>query len=391
VWHLELSSADGDDSAEANALVSAVGQLNRPRLPSVPGRARFAGPAFHSAEWDHSVDLAGKRVAVIGTGASALQFVPEIAAEAAEVVVFQRTPPWLRSTPHYHHPVSEGARWLMEHVPYYAEWYRFALLAPGLHGVLEGWTVDPDYPPTERAVSALNDRIRATLTEAIHAQLTDAPELRDQVVPRYPVGGKRVLRDDGTWLRALKRDNVRLVTEPLREITATGLATADGTEYGADVLVYGTGFQASNFLTPMKVVGRGGVDLHTRWDGDARAYLGMTVPGFPNLFCLYGPNTNIGGQGGSIIFFSECEVTYVLDAVRHLLATGHRTMDVRPDVHDAYNAWVDEGNANRAWGWTSVTTWFQNEKGRSASQWPFPAQEFWRRTHRVDPADYDIR
>jgi 4-hydroxyacetophenone monooxygenase len=389
-WTLSVRAPEGQHRAQYTILVSAVGQLNRPKLPDIPGRSSYVGSAFHSAQWDHSVELTGKRVAVIGTGASAYQFIPEIAPDVSELLVFQRNPPWLRPTPHYHEPVPDSAMWLYEHVPYYAQWYRFWLFAPGLWGVLEGWIIDPQYPPTERAVSAVNDELRAMLTREIEAQTADNSELLSRVLPRYPVGAKRVLRDNGIWLNTLKRPNVRLITEPITKITPRGVVTRDALEHEVDVLIYGTGFQASQFLTPMKVTGRGGIDLHDMWDGDARAYLGITVPGFPNLFCLYGPNTNLVGQGGSIIYFSECAVTYLVDAIRVLLTTGHRAMDVRKHVHDEYNRWIDEGNANRTWGWSTVSSWYNNDKGRSSQNWPYTAQEYWQGTHQIDKSAYDM-
>jgi 4-hydroxyacetophenone monooxygenase len=389
-WTLTVRGPEGQQTVEYTMLVSAVGQLNRPKLPDLPGRTSFTGPAFHSAAWDHSVELTGKRVAVVGTGASAYQFIPEVAEDARELLVFQRTPPWLRPTPHYHEPVSDSAIWLYEHVPYYAQWYRFWLFAPGLRGVLEGWIVDPQYPPTERAISALNDQLRATLTLGIEDQIAHDPELLAQVLPKYPVGAKRVLRDNGIWLRTLTRNNVQLITEPIKAITSRGVVTSDDTEYEVDALIYGTGFQASRFLMPMKVTGRHGVDLHDMWGGDARAYLGVTIPGFPNLFCLYGPNTNLLGQGGSIIYFSECAVTYLVDSIRLLLETGKQAMEIRKDIHDDYNDWIDEGNANRAWGWSRVSSWYNNDKGRSPQNWPFTAQEYWRRTRQIEKSMYEM-
>ncbi|MYS89701.1 MULTISPECIES: flavin-containing monooxygenase [Streptomyces] len=385
-WSLEVTTDQGPVRDRARAVISAVGQLNRPRLPDIPGRDTFTGPAFHSARWDASVDLAGRRVAVIGTGASAFQFVPEIAEAARHLLVFQRTPPWMRPSPDYGKPLSEGALWLFRHVPHYAMWYRFVLAAPGLQGA--PWVVDPRYPVSERAVSAENERVRAVLVAAMEAQLSDAPELLPRVIPGYPVGSKRVVRDNGRWFATLKRDDVTLVTEPVTEIDAGGLRTADGARYAADVIVYGTGFQADRFLEPMSVTGRGGADLHKSWNGDARAYLGTTVPGFPNFFCLYGPNTNLVGQGNSILFFSECAVTYVMDALRRLTGPGRPCMEVRQDVHDRYNAWIDEATRERAWGWTSVRTWYVNEHGRSPQNWPFSALEYWQRTRAVDPGDY---
>lgn len=391
-WQVAVDTPEGPEVGESHVLITAVGQLNRPHVPDIPGRDSFAGPAFHSARWDDTVDLTGRRVAVVGTGASAFQIVPEIAPVVRELRVFQRTPPWLRPTPHYRAPLPESAHWLHEHVPFYAAWYRFWLLAPGLRGVLEGWVVDPDYPPSERAVSALNDQLRRTLTRAMEAQVEDAPELRPLVIPRYPVGAKRVLRDDGAWLATLKQDHVHLVTAGIEAVTPDGLRTTDGVDHPADVIVYGTGFLASRFLMPMRVTGRSGTDLHRIWGGDARAYLGVAVPRFPNLFCLYGPNTNLAGQGGSIFWFSECGVRYILDAVRVLLETGARAVEVRQDVHDDFNAWVDEGNANRAWGWSTVNTWHVNRlTGRSAQNWPYSPLEYWRRTRRLDPADYVVR
>ncbi|MEU7873539.1 NAD(P)/FAD-dependent oxidoreductase [Dactylosporangium sp. NPDC049140] len=387
-WRLTLDGPDGERTVTSTVLVTAVGQLNRPHVPGIPGLDEFTGPAFHSARWDHSVRLAGQRVAVVGTGASAIQFVPEIAKTAGELRIFQRTPPWLRPTPNYHQPVADGLRWLHEHLPYYSAWYRFWLLAPGLHHVLEGWVVDRDYPPSERAVSAVNDTLRATLTGYTRGQLAGRPDLERLVIPAYPVGAKRILRDNGTWIATLKRSNVRLVSERIERITPEGIRTTDGAEHPADVIIYGTGFAASQFLAPMTVTGRGGIDLHRSWNGDARAYLGLTVPGFPNLFCLYGPNTNLAGHGGSIIFLSECGVTYLLDAVRHLLGAPHRAVEVRRDVCDAFNAEVDAANAERAWGFSKAGGWFVNQAGRSAQNWPFPAQEYRRRTRRFDSAQY---
>jgi 4-hydroxyacetophenone monooxygenase len=210
-----------------------------------------------------------------------------------------------------------------------------------------------------------------------------------KVVPTYPVGAKRILRDNGVWARALKRDDVELVTTPIREITRDGVVTHDGHEHVVDVIVYGTGFQASKFLVPMTVTGREGRDLHEMWNGDARAYLGMTIPGFPNFFCLYGPNTNIV-INGSIVYFSECEVRYVLGCIELVLRGHHRALEVRKDVHDAYNERVDAENALMAWGASDVNSWYKNEHGHVAQNWPFSLLEFWQRTRRPDPDDYEL-
>jgi 4-hydroxyacetophenone monooxygenase len=389
-WNVVVRSAAGEEEVvAADAVVSAVGQLNRPSMPDIPGIDRFTGRSFHSARWDHSVDLGGLRVAVIGTGASAAQFIPIVADEAADLTVFQRTPAWFGPTPDYHAEVPDGLRWLSGHIPFYSQWYRFWIFWRTADGALPGVTVDPTWESTEGSISAENEMARLLLTEYLEAEFADAPDLLPKVMPAYPVGAKRILRDNGIWARTLKRPHVHLVTDSIREITATGVVTVDGTEHPADVIVYGTGFQASKFLTPMKVTGRSGTDLHDRWDGDARAYLGMTVPGFPNFFCLYGPNTNIV-INGSIVYFSECEVRYLLGSIRLLLEGGHRAMDVRPDVHDAYNERVDAANRQRAWGVSDVNTWYKNERGRVTQNWPFTLLEFWQRTKEPDPADYEF-
>jgi 4-hydroxyacetophenone monooxygenase len=388
-WTLVVRLPDGsEERVVAHAVVSAVGQLNRPNLPDIAGRDTFAGPSFHSARWDHDVGLRGKRVAVIGTGASAVQFVPEVAGYAEHLVVFQRTPPWLAPTPEYHDGVPHGLRWLYAHVPSYSEWNRFWIFWKMGDASLPNVRVDPQWSQVG-SVSAANDFMRAMLTAYLEAEFADRPDLVPKVVPTYPVGAKRILRDNGVWARALKRDNVELVGEPIREITRDGIVTRDGHEFAVDVIVYGTGFEASKFLMPMTVTGRGGVDLHEQWGGDARAYLGITIPGFPNLFCLYGPNTNIV-INGSIVYFSECEVRYVLGCIELLLRERHRALDVRKDVHDAYNERVDAENSRMAWGASDVNSWYKNEHGHVAQNWPFSLLEFWQRTLRPDPEDFEL-
>ena len=389
-WTLQVQHPDGrEESVAANALISAVGQLNRPLLPDIKGRDSFAGPSFHSARWDHSIDLRGKRVAVVGTGASAVQFIPEIAPRVGELLVFQRTPPWFGPTEDYHAVVEPGLRWLYAHVPSYSEWNRFHIFWKMGDGVLPGVRVDPDWEPKDRAVGLFNDILRQLLTEYLDSEFAERPDLREKVLPSYPPGAKRLLRDNGVWAGALKRENVELLTDAIREITPQGIVTADGVAHDVDVIIYGTGFQASKFLTPMTVTGRGGIDLHEHWDGDARAYLGVTVPGFPNLFCLYGPNTNIV-INGSIIYFSECGVRYILGCLGLLLEGGHRALDVRKDVHDEFNERVDAENSLMAWGCSTVNSWYKNEHGHVAQNWPFTLLEYWQRTLAPDPDDFEL-
>jgi 4-hydroxyacetophenone monooxygenase len=385
-----VCTVDGTGRAETapfEAVINATGQLNRPKLPDIAGFTSFTGPAFHSAEWRHDVDLTGKRVAVIGTGASAAQFIPIIAEQADHVLVLQRTPNWLAPTLDYHDDVAAGQRWLLHRVPYYGQWYRFWLFWRYAEGILPACAVDPLWDGGGHSVSAANEELRMLLGMYLGLCFGDRPDLLAKVMPDYPPAAKRIIRDNGIWATALKRYNVHLITDPIASILPTGVQMADGTVHDVDVLIYATGFQASRFLTPMRVTGRGGIDLHAQWDGNARAYLGIVAPNFPNFFMLYGPNTNIV-VNGSIIYFSECEVHYVMQCLRHILTTQARAIDCRPEVHDRYNARVDDGNRLMAWGASSVNSWYKSDSGRVAQNWPFSLLEFWQQTREVNAADY---
>jgi len=389
-WSVTGRHAQGTvESFVGNAIICAVGQLNRPRWPDIPGQEKFAGPSWHSARWEHEHDLAGKRIAVIGTGASAFQFVPRIAPDAGEVVIFQKSPPWVSPREEYYQDIPEGKHWLLNHVPYYAKWYRFLMFWRTAEGLLEHVRKDPDWNDTDLAVGRSNAELRAMLEAYIKEILADRPDLIATQIPDYPPAGKRMLVDDGTWLKTLKRDNVQVVTERITEITERGLKTADGVEHEVDVIVYGTGFYANRIAWPIEFHGIGGVELQQHWSGDPKAYLGVTVPGFPNLFLMYGPNTNIV-VNGSIIFFSECEMRYILGCLALLLEQGHAAMDCRQDVHDAYIERIDAGNANMAWGAPKVSSWYKNDQGRVTQNWPFTLKEFWEHTRRPDPNDYHL-
>ncbi len=390
LWRVTVRNHDGEsETLEANAVISAVGQLNRPKMPEIPGIDRFAGPSFHSARWDHGVDLAGKRVGVIGTGASAFQFVPIVAGEAQAVTIFQRTAPWVVPNPNYFRHVPEGMHWLLSHVPFYARWYRFATFWNAAEGLLHAVTAEPGWDHPEESVGAANAMLREALLANLRRELEGRDDLLEMCTPDYPPGAKRALIDDGTWLRSLRRENVRLTTDPIAEITERGVRCESGEQHEFDVLIYATGFKASDFLFPMRIYGRGGQELHEMWNGDPRAYKGISVPGFPNLFLCYGPNTNIV-VNGSIIFFSECEVRYILGCLAMLLDSGAKAIDVRREVHDAYNEKIDAGNRRMAWGQSSVNTWYKNAAGRITQNWPGTLLEFWQQTRAPDPQDYRL-
>ena len=390
-WEATLD-CDGDQTRERfSAVISAVGQLNTPRFPDIPGLEKFRGIAFHSARWEHQHDLTGRRVAVIGTGCSATQFVPVIAEQAAHLTVFQRTPNWLLPALDYREPTTESELWCFRNIPFYAKWYRFFLYrARALHGLLPFLYGDRNWHERDDAVGQANDELREAMTEYIREQTGDDTRLFEQLVPDYPPGGKRPVLDDGTWIATLRRNNVDLVTTGIERITPEGVLTTDGELHAVDVLIYGTGFAANEFLVDMEIVGRDGIELHQQWNGDARAYLGITVPHFPNFYCLYGPNTNIV-VGSSIIFFSECEMRYIMGCLKLQIEEGMEHIECRQDVHDAYNAAIDAANLERAWGAPNVSSWYKNAAGRVSQNWPGDHFEFWQSTREPDPADFISR
>ena len=391
-WDVVINAPAGaSETITARAVISAVGQLNRPNLPDIPGRDEFAGASFHSARWDHSVDYRGKRVAVIGAGASGFQIVPTIAGDVAELTVFQRTAQWMFPNPNYHEQVGPGVQWALRHLPFYGRWYRFLLFWPGCDGGLAAARVDPEWPHSNLAVSATNDITREIFTAWIAEQVGDDPELLAKVIPDYPATGKRTLQDNGSWLRALKRDNVELVREGIDHIDARGVVTASGERYDVDIIVYATGFQANKFLWPMDIIGRDGVVLSEQWGDEPKAYLGITVPNFPNLFCMYGPGTNLA-HGGSLIFHSECQIRYIAGCIKALVEGEHRSMEPRPEVHDAYYERTQRELEGLVWSHSSIRhSWFKNNEGRIHVLSPWRLVDYWTWTRAPNLDDFVIR
>lgn len=388
-WTVRTRGVDGTASAlEARAVISAVGQLDRPHLPAIAGRDQFSGAAFHSAEWDHSVDLHGKRVAMIGAGASGFQIAPAIAEDVAQLTVFQRTAQWMFPNPNYHEAVGAGVKWALRHLPFYGRWYRFLLFWPGCDKGLEAARVDPDYPDQRRAVSEINEITRLVFTEWITSQIGDDPELAAKVVPDYPATGKRTLQDNGSWLQTLTRDDVELVRTPIDHIAAEGVVTIDGVRHPADAIVFATGFQATEVLWPMTITGRDGRDLRALWGERPSAYLGITVPGYPNFFCMYGPGTNLA-SGGSLIFHSECQMRYISQCLDHLIAGGHRFMEPRQDRTDDWVRRSQKEMRKMVWSQPSIThSFYKNAHGEVYTLSPWRLVDYWTWTRVPDPSDF---
>ncbi|VTY38415.1 4-hydroxyacetophenone monooxygenase [Xylophilus ampelinus] len=388
-WRLTVRERSGGLREEVfDAVLTAVGILNRPSLPDLQGIESFKGTIVHSATWPSELDLHGKKVALVGTGASAFQIGPSIVDDVAQLTVFQRNPPWMLPTPTYHDDIRPGMQWLLQHVPYYGRWVRFWQFWIAVEGRLPLTEVEDDWDHPV-SVGRKNEELRQGCIRWLAGQYDDRPDLLAKMTPNYPPSAKRMLRDNGVWAAMLKRPHVELSTIGIDSVTPSGIRTADGETHDFDVLVFATGFKASDFLSPMKVVGRGGRDLHRDvWAGDCRAYLGITVPSFPNLFMLGGPNTAVV-INGSAIFSSECQVEYTMRALRYLLASGHKAIDCRATPYEDYNAWIDSGNLKRAWGAARTSSWYKNSNGRASQTWPYGLLEYWNVTAQFEPQDYE--
>jgi cation diffusion facilitator CzcD-associated flavoprotein CzcO len=354
---------------DADAIVIATGQLHRPATPRLPGE--FAGHSFHSAEWDHGYDLRGKRVAVVGTGASAVQFVPVVAEQAAHLTVFQRTGNWF--LPRRNRPYPRAYRRLIERVGLVQRIRRAFVF-----GYLEVVTAAIRHPRTFGRLP----RLWSTLF--MRAQLRGHPELREKVWPDYTFGCKRVLFSS-SFLPALARENVELVTESIARLRPEGIETSGGKVHEVDCVIYGTGFRTVDFMFPMEITGAGGRRLRDAWSGGAHAHLGITVPGFPSMFVMYGPNTNT--SGGSIIAYLEAQAGYIRQGLE-LQRARAKALDVRPDVEAASDRAVQSRFAGTAW--TACDSWYRDETGRIVTNWPGYMREYFEATRRLDPEDFTL-
>jgi cation diffusion facilitator CzcD-associated flavoprotein CzcO len=360
---------------EAEVVVPAVGQLSEPVVPDLPGLGDFRGPAFHSAAWRHDVDLTGRRVVVVGTGASAVQLVPAIVDRVASMSVLQRTPPYVLAKPDTEYGALHHR--LVDRVPAAAAGERRAT-----------FEVTELYNRALGGRSAVTAPVMATIETAWKAQLRRQvrdPELRRALTPDYAIGCKRLLFSND-WYPALTRDHVEVVTEKAVSVSPTGVVTADGREHAADVVIWGTGFAATDFLRGITVTGRDGADLRETWTDGATAYLGVAVPRFPNLFCVYGPNTNLGGS--SIIGMLEAQAGWITEVVRAIADGRAGAVEVRPEPAAAYDREVQERLGQSAWA--GCDSWYR-DGGRITTNWPGRVREYRDRLARVDWTALDLR
>jgi 4-hydroxyacetophenone monooxygenase len=388
-WISTLKTGNGEETFESTALVSAIGQLNDPSRAHFKGEENFKGAILHSALWSDDVKLDGKHVAVIGTGATSMQLVPAIAGRVASVTVYQRSAQWARPVKGYADPISEGARWLLAHLPFYVQWYRFNMFWRYGDGLLPFLRKDPAWPHPERAVNKGNDRHRQELTDFILTELKDRPDLISKCVPTYPPYGKRILLDNN-WFKTLTRDNVELVTDPIDHFDRDGIVTADGERRPADVIVVATGFKVTEMAARLNISGRDGKNLREAWANDnPTAFLGLTVPDFPNFFCMLGPNAG-PAHGGSVIFQSECQSRYISACLVDMIEHDVAAIDVRPDVLDDYVRKVDAEHEGMIWTHPGMSTYYRNSSGRVFSAMPWRFVDYWRMTHDPDLGQYRL-
>jgi len=387
-WAVTLRLPDGSvEETEANIVISGTGIFNPLVFPDIEGLDSFAGPSFHTAAWRDDVDLTGKKVAIIGNGASCMQIGPEIQDKVEHLTIFQRSNHWAAPFEQFRKPVPEPMRFLFREVPIYQAWYRVRL----------GWTFndrtyaalhkDPNWEHPERSLNAQNDAHRAYFTKYIQSELGDRQDLFEKVLPTYPPFGKRMLMDNG-WYRMLRNPKVELVTERVTKVEPDALVTADGSRYEADVLVLATGFDVLRFITTFDAVGREGRSLREVWEDDnAKAYIGTVIPEFPNFFTLYGPNLQ-PGHGGSLIFVVEMQVNYIMSLIEQMAEQGLGSVEIRQDVHDAYNERVDAEHENMVWTHPGMTTYYRNERGRIVVNSPYRNVDYFAWTRHADLAEY---
>lgn len=381
-WELIVEDASGTSTVAVQALISAVGYLNQPKVPDFEGLETYRGETIHSAEWHPGVEYRGKRVNIIGTGASAYQIAPAIVDEVESLAVFQRSAPWMLPAPLYTEDVPPEREWLMENIPSYHRWLRLWEVWHSTIGKYALTKVDPDWSSPE-SVSEPNQRFRDALVARLHGQYVGHEHLLDKVIPTYPVGVKRMLRDNGDWARTLQSPSTTLVTAPIESFDENGIRTADGQHHPADLTIFATGFHGTNYLGTVDVRGRDGLSLKEFWGEESRALKGSTVPGFPNLFCLAGPNTGLVAIG-SQTFMTECSINYVVDCLRHLLVTGASALEPTQDAYDEYVQWVEEGNRGMAWAAVAERSWYRNASGTNTVVWPYSLLTYYQLTRAVD-------
>ena len=381
------SICHGEKKTESISIViSCVGQLNQPKVPEINGLKKFQGNMFHSSQWPNFDVISGKKVAVVGTGASAFQIVPSIAKSCKELTIFQRSPPWMFPNPQYHEEVDDGKKWLLKNLPFYSRWYRFLLFYPGSDQLLDSLFIDPAWKVRSDSINQKNDAMRELFTAAMLGQISDQ-SLVDKVIPDYPPFGKRMLQDNGAWLQALHLPNVTLLSEGVECISSKGVVSS-GKELEFDTIIFATGFRAQDFFSPINI--DGGSGSYDKIYGDSpRSYLGITFSSMPNFFAMYGPGTNLA-HAGSIIFNSECQINYICSAIKYMLSNNFKVIRVKPEIEKQYQDRFDKRHEKMVWQHSKVSSWYQNSKGKVVTTSPWRLVEYWNWTNKFNQDDYEF-
>lgn len=392
VWRIRYETDDKTEvELQAFALISAVGIFNKPVEKTFPGEESYQGRIFHTAYWPGDLDLTDKRVAVIGTGASSMQIVTSIAPAVEHLTVYQRSPAWVRKIDRFQDKIGEAGQFLLEAFPIYAAWYRFSMFWRYCDGLLPTLRKDPNWPHPERSVNWINDRHREQMTKYIESELGNKrEELFDKCLPTYPPYGKRILLDHA-WYATLSRDNVELTDEAVESIGEAGITSNDGEHREFDIIVKSLGFEATASTARLNLRGASGQTLSDAWDGDnPTAHLGMTVPDFPNLFIMLGPNSGVG-HGGSAIFLAECNARYISDALVKMIEAGITSASVRQNVHDDFVAMVDAEHEQLIWTHPGMTTYYRNARGRVHFVMPFRNVDYYRMTRNFNFDEFHMQ
>ncbi|MDC1487824.1 NAD(P)/FAD-dependent oxidoreductase [Gammaproteobacteria bacterium] len=386
LWSIQSINNGSEQSEEFNLVISCVGQLNQPKIPEINGLESFDGNIFHSARWPQDDQITGKKVAVIGSGASAFQIVPSIADKCNELTVFQRSAPWMFPNPDYHRDVEDGKKWLLENLPGYSRWYRFLLFWPGSDQLLDSLFIDPEWQGGESSINETNDQMRQIFTDAMLGQLQDK-SLIPKVIPNYPPFGKRMLQDNGAWLQSLQKDNVRIFTNEIQELTPRGILS-NNQLHECDTIILATGFKAQEFFTPICINGGDGF-FNDQYGDSPQSYLGIAFDTLPNFFSTYGPGTNLA-HAGSIIFNSECQVKYICSAIDYILENNIKHLKVKQDVVASYQEKLEARLNQMVWQHPNVSSWYQNSKGKVVTTSPWRLIEYWKWTKKFEASDYEL-
>lgn len=392
LWLLRYVKADGSKGEQKfNAIFCAAGLFTNPEPPPIPGFDTFKGKTVHTAQWDTSLDLTDKRVAMIGTGASGLQVGPSIAPKVEHLTIFQRTPPWVMVRPERdnNQEVPEGFRWALGHIPFLGQWMRFYTYWGASDGTHKLVVRDPNWPDSDTSVNAASEQWREMLTMLLAKKMQDRPDLLAKMTPNYPVMGVRLLRDS-SWCDTLKRNNVVLETSPITCIDESGLHTEDGHYYPVDVLILATGFKMTKILHHINIQGHNGTKLKDVWaNEDLRSYKASLVPSFPNFFFAVGPN---GGatHGSGINLYVEAQINYMLAALDEVFAHQATTIEVTKEAHDAYNRELDEALPQTVWNHRNVASYYLNSQRRNFISSPWRIVDFWQMLRSPDLKDMKI-